>query len=259
MSEALARCLKKATKGKILFVTGAGMSATSGISTYRELYGKEWTRSELKEMNTIKKFSDDPTKWWNEYWLKQQFISQEFKPSSGHTELAKLIKELDAKVITQNIDTLHETSGLDEKCLIHAHGNIEQVRCIKCNRVVKYTFIDTKVPHCTDCNCVMIPFVLMFDESYSSHPAFRYAEVKQWVNDAEIVVFIGTSFSVGLTEFILGMVDAMDKQVFNINIELVPSGASIFKGGRIPIENQITCGVDIALSQVLTMMKSDYG
>jgi NAD-dependent deacetylase len=244
---------------KVLFITGAGLSASSGIETFRGPHGKDWLNGDLVKLNEKAAFLKNPEIWWSDYWLKQQILTPEAlgaKPSIGHVALAEIVDRvrLQAKVITQNIDTLHEKSGLDEKLLIHAHGSLDKLRCLKCHDVHVHAYAHAHV-RCARCDDIMMPLVLMFDETYLAHSAFRYKEIQQWTEDANVIIFIGTSFSVGLTKFILGLSDAMEKKLFNINIVPTKDGAGLFDGGRIPINHQLIGSADEILTGLLARLR----
>jgi NAD-dependent SIR2 family protein deacetylase len=76
-----------------------------------------------------------------------------------------------------------------------------------------------ELPECDVCGAALRPLVLLFDEYYDSQPAYRAREATQWLDNAEAVVFVGTSFSVGITTMALHAAQASGAQVINLNVE----------------------------------------
>ena len=129
--ELLTRRLRDVGRGLLVVITGAGVSAASGLATFR---GPEpeaiWSRDVL-EMGTRDYFQRDPVDWWQ--WFLDRFGGiLDVKPNAAHRALADLERWQSGRggdflLITQNIDTLHEQAG--SQALVKVHGSADRVRC----------------------------------------------------------------------------------------------------------------------------------
>ena len=121
--------------------------------------------------------------------------------------------------MTQNIDTLHEQAGSER--LIKVHGSSDRLRCSRhgCrNAAPEGSLARSRIdigdfrraaerrhlPRCPDCGALLRAHVLFFDEMYDEHVDYRFPEVRRAADEAELVLFVGTSFSVGVTELLVG-------------------------------------------------------
>ena len=110
-------------------LTGAGISAESGIETFRAADGL-WANHPVEEVATPEGFARDPQKVYDFYnQRRRQLVSCEIQPNAAHTALAKFELEFDGSflLITQNVDNLHERAG--SKNLLHMHGELLKMRC----------------------------------------------------------------------------------------------------------------------------------
>jgi NAD-dependent deacetylase len=207
----------RANKGLLLVLTGAGISAASGIPTFR---GSEpdaiWTK-DVTEMATLEYFEEDPAGSWR--WYRSRFENLgDARPNPGHIALRSLERWHverggDFLVVTQNIDTLHERAGTER--LVKVHGSADRCRCTRegCRNAVPGTLpLDSldfsafdrdgraaTLPRCPACGSLVRPHVLWFDELYTSHPDYQYARVAWAMDRMSIALCIGTSFAVGIT------------------------------------------------------------
>ncbi len=150
----------KSFKGKLVALTGAGISADSGIPTFR---GKDglWNRYRPEELATFEAFSRNPKLVWEWYsWRMEKIFAA--KPNKAHEALALLEKKgLLKAVITQNVDNLHERAG--SKNVIHLHGRIDKGRCLECGNVIKFEKPPKGIPKC-ECGGIIRPNVVWFGE-----------------------------------------------------------------------------------------------
>ncbi|WOT03873.1 Sir2 family NAD+-dependent deacetylase [Shewanella youngdeokensis] len=114
---------------QIVILTGAGISAESGLRTFRDQDGL-WEEHKIEEVATPEGYAKNPLlveQFYNDRW--QQFHQGDIQPNAGHLALAKLEQEFEGKllVVTQNIDDLHERAG--SKRLLHMHGQLSKGRC----------------------------------------------------------------------------------------------------------------------------------
>jgi NAD-dependent deacetylase len=175
---------------KIVVFSGAGMSAESGISTFRDANGL-WANHKIEEVAT-------PEAWFNNPEKVQQFYNQrrkqilESSPNEAHSSIKELEKIGDVSVITQNIDDLHERAG--SKHIIHLHGNIRESKSSGPNQEANYYPIEgweLKMGETCKDGFQLRPHVVWFGESVPNLDVA--AEI---ISKANILIVIGTSLQV---------------------------------------------------------------
>ncbi len=171
----------------LVILTGAGISAESGIPTFR---GKEgfWRSYNPMELATPYAFKRDPKLVWEFYSYRQKIIKNA-KPNDAH----KIIKEWEDKgivktVVTQNVDGLHERTGL--KNIIRLHGYIWGVKCTKCTYHGVLDEPAEGIPKCPDCGEMLRPDVVWFGESLD--PVVINKAFTEF-SKADVGLIIGTS------------------------------------------------------------------
>ncbi len=222
MAEPLVAALAARASGFLLVVTGAGVSVASGIRTFR---GSEpdaiWRQSDI-ELATAETFRRDPVRQWR--WYLERFAAVDSaEPNPAHRALVELERWQESRggrflLVTQNIDTLHARAGT--KNLIEVHGSAERLRCSRwacpngppAGSVLRSDFdllafrrepaLD-RLPHCPRCASLLRAHVLFFDEFYDGHHDYRFAEVCAAADEADLILFVGTSFAVGVTDLLL--------------------------------------------------------
>jgi NAD-dependent deacetylase len=243
--DAITGLFKAHGAGKILAVTGAGISLASGIPTFRgQDPGAIWKR-DVTELGTFRYFSQDPVGSWR--WYLSRFAKTVgAKPNPAHTALVRLENYCERqggelRLITQNIDGLHRQAG--SRNLIEVHGRADRVRCPRpgCPNgaptgSLPRTDFDldgflaapssVTLPRCPRCQAVMRQHVLWFDEFYDSHDDYQWARVLDAAGNSDAVLFVGTSFSVGVTDMILGAARERGRPVLSID----PSPAAPMPG-----------------------------
>lgn len=215
----LAEALQAA--GPTLVLTGAGISLASGIPTFRGTdAGAVWA-SNVMARATRQHFVRDPADTWT--WYRERHAQvRAARPNPAHRALVDLERWQTARggrflLVTQNIDLLHEAAG--STALVKVHGSIDRARCANetCpsglttvpSADLDFAAFDARpgaatVPRCAACGALMRPHVLWFDESYGSHPAYGWDSVLEACDAMRLVIAIGTSFSVGVTDLIAG-------------------------------------------------------
>jgi NAD-dependent deacetylase len=151
------------TADSICVLTGAGISAESGVATFRGTDGL-WSKLKPEELANFDAFLRNPDIVWEWYNHRKQII-QEVKPNAAHYALAdmeQLVK--DFTLTTQNIDNLHTRAG--SKRVLELHGNIERSYCVTCGKFVPDVVVtrEQRIPHCDDCGGVIRPDVVWFGE-----------------------------------------------------------------------------------------------
>ena len=224
---------KVADARRVVFLCGAGLSVPSGIRAYRSGPNAIWAEN-VMTWGTAQKFLDDPAAWWSQFWLQAHGdLFRDFKPNAGHTALAKaMARSSDDLVITQNIDGLHRLAGHPENQLIEIHGRHDRFICASgtgcegidrpVNSVDLSRVSEGIIPKCERCEAPLRPLVLLFDELYDSHADFQAWRGKKALNDADVLIFVGTSFSVGITSYAVRCADVSGALTINVNVEPAP-------------------------------------
>ncbi|KAB2918783.1 MAG: NAD-dependent deacylase [Bacteroidetes bacterium] len=175
-------------KKKLVVLTGAGMSAESGIKTFRDSDGL-WENHDVMEVASIDGWRKNPQ-------LVMEFYNQRRKqlfevvPNAGHIGLAELEQDFDVHIITQNVDDLHERAGSTN--IIHLHGELKKVRSIMDEELV-YTLDgwELKMGDTAEDGAQLRPHIVWFGEEV---PMMENAAVITY--GADILVVIGTSLQV---------------------------------------------------------------
>ncbi len=177
--------LKKAKS--LLFFTGAGISAESGIPTFRGDEGL-WKKFKPEELANFNAFIRNPDMVWEWYQYRRKIIN-EAEPNAAHITIKELEKFFEVNVVTQNVDNLHGRAG--SKNIYELHGNIERNFCIDCKTFYNKDFIfENEVPKCEKCGGLIRPDVVWFGENLPQD-VFQQAEEK--AKKADICFVVGTS------------------------------------------------------------------
>ena len=173
---------------KIVILSGAGMSAESGIRTFRDSDGL-WEEYHVSDVCTPEAWERDP-ELVNRFYNERRKQLYEVKPNAGHIGLAKLEKEYDVQIITQNVDDLHERAGSTH--VLHLHGELKKVRSEKNPRLIyELKGWELKLGETGEDGARLRPHIVWFGESVPMiEPAIEI------VSTADIVVVIGTSLAV---------------------------------------------------------------
>jgi NAD-dependent deacetylase len=176
----------------VVALTGAGMSAESGVPTFRDAQTGLWARFDPRELATPSAFARNPQLVWDWYAWRRARVG-EARPNAGHRALVVFERQVpDFSVITQNVDGLHAAAG--STSVIELHGNILRVRCSAENTVVSaWEDQPGEVPRCARCGALLRPDIVWFEEAL---PEAALAEAIARANRAEIVLVIGTSAEV---------------------------------------------------------------
>ena len=185
-SKKLIELLQKAKSIGVL--TGAGISAESGVPTFR---GKDgwWKKHPPEELATYNAFMKNPGLVWEWYNYRKKLILG-IEPNAGHFAIADMEKLYPTfYLITQNVDGLHKKAGSSNP--IELHGNIIRSRCLHCNIIIEehISFNDTDLPKCK-CGSLLRPDVVWFGESLPEDALRKSEEASR---NCEIFFSIGTS------------------------------------------------------------------
>lgn len=175
--------------GRMVFVTGAGISQESGIPTFRG-GGGLWRNHDPMRLATIGAFNDDPGLVWEWYEDRRRNVLAA-KPNAGHGAIAALERFADVVVLTQNIDGLHGRAGSSR--VLELHGNIVRTRCTVCDFEGEIREdLDVLPPRC-GCGGMLRPDVVWFGEAL---PHGVWADAIDCAGGADIMVVVGTSLVV---------------------------------------------------------------
>lgn len=188
-TEKLISALKSANVVSVL--TGAGVSAESGVPTFRDK-GGIWEKFRPEQLANFEAFMSDPDFVWSWYQHRRE-IMREVKPNPGHYALAGMEKLFgEFNLITQNIDNLHFRAGSTR--VTELHGNIERNYCISCRTFYEEIDItEKKVLKCTKCGGLIRPDVVWFGE-YLPPEALEHAQNR--AEHSDVFFSIGTSAEV---------------------------------------------------------------
>jgi len=173
--------------GSLVFFTGAGISAESGIPTFR---GKEglWKKFKPEELANFNAFMQNPDMVW-EWYNHRKKIVHESQPNEGHLTIARMQKYFDkVTVVTQNIDNLHKRAGSTD--IFELHGNIERNFCVNCKEFYNEELDFSKgVPKCK-CGGLIRPDVVWFGEML---PEDQFIGGESASVNSDIFFVVGTS------------------------------------------------------------------
>lgn len=208
---------------RISAITGAGISAESGIPTFRGEDGL-WKNFRAEELATPQAFQKNPQLVW-EWYLWRRDIIETKKPNPGHFALAELEKRYaDFFLLTQNVDGLHFRAG--SKNLVEIHGNIFINRCISCENEIKIdsTKPDDTLPKCNLCGSLFRPGVVWFGESYDS---FKLNESILRMQNSDLLLIIGTSGAVSMPVYLAEIAKENGALLLEINPERSSFSSSV--------------------------------
>ena len=172
----------------VVSLTGAGVSAESGVPTFRDAQSGLWANFKPEELATPEAFRRNPKLVWDWYAWRREKVHT-VQPNPGHIALAELERHIpDFTLVTQNVDGLHQRAGSPN--VIELHGNITRVKCFNEGTIVKEWADTTDVPRCPRCDGYLRPDVVWFNESLPIG-AFETAEAK--ARSCDVFLSVGTS------------------------------------------------------------------
>ncbi len=175
------------SKPKLVVLSGAGISAESGLKTFRDADGL-WEGYNVYEVATPRGFAANPQLVLDFYNMRRNDVANAL-PNAAHIELAKLETDFDVTIITQNIDDLHERGGSTN--VLHLHGEIFKMRSVLNKHKTYDIRADIKVGDKADDGGQLRPHIVWFEEEVS-----MLEKAVPIVEDADIFVIIGTSLQV---------------------------------------------------------------
>jgi NAD-dependent deacetylase len=202
----------------IAVLTGAGISAESGVPTFRGADGL-WKGRSPMELASPQGFARDPQGVWEWYNLRRRTLLQ-VKPNPGHFALAQLERRAPSfGLITQNVDRLHQAAG--SRRLLELHGNIWDVRCTGCSAVFDRAGIELPPePRCEHCGAWLRPGVVWFGEML---PEGAMAQAEAWTERCDVFLVVGTSAVVMPAAGLVYLAKEAGACVIEINPEETPA------------------------------------
>ncbi len=186
-----------AASSRIVAFTGAGISAESGIPTYRDSESALWKKYDPMEVAEIESFLRDPREFWAFFKDARYHVMSRATPNPGHVALARM--EAAGRlvcVITQNIDGLHQAAG--SKKVIELHGNTRRIVCLDCGHVIGMEqavgIIERQnPPPCPSCGGRLKPDVVFFGEPL---PQAALQEAFEAAAACDLMLSVGSSLQV---------------------------------------------------------------
>lgn len=202
----------------IAVLTGAGVSAESGVPTFREAQTGLWARYAPEDLATPQAFSRNPRMVWEWYQWRRQLVT-EAVPNAGHLALAAMERRVPTlRVLTQNVDGLHQRAGSSQ--VVELHGNLFEDRCFRegvvLDRVVES---EEPPPRCPHCGGPVRPGVVWFGEPL---PASAILEAEKICRAADFLLVVGTSGLVHPAAGLPARAKAAGAFVLEINPEPTP-------------------------------------
>lgn len=226
--------------GKITVLTGAGISAESGIPTFRGPEGY-WTVGSTvyqpQEMATFHMFCQMPDEVWKWY-LYRMGVCGAANPNPGHLALVGMERQFGDRftLITQNVDGLHLRAGNTLPRTYQIHGNVFYMRCsLECSEAVypipeavqpktkeeQLSDSDREYLRCPLCGARSRPHILLFDESYNEHHYHFHSSI-QAAQQTALLIVVGTAGATNLPNQVAREVYQHDGVIIDVNIETNP-------------------------------------
>lgn len=202
---------------RMVVLTGAGISAESGMPTFRGEDGW-WRNYRAEELATPEAFARDPKLVWEWYDMRRKII-HDTSPNPGHEIIAEMEQYFDNfQLITQNVDGLHQRAG--SKNIIELHGNLWRVRCIEERKVFEFDEVPlTEIPPRCDCGALIRPDVVWFGEMLPREQLDAAFEAAQ---TCEVMFVVGTSAVVQPAASIPILAKQSGATVIEVNLEPTP-------------------------------------
>lgn len=201
---------------RVAVLTGAGVSAESGVATFRGSGGL-WEGHAIEEVATPEAFEINPRLVWQFYNMRRVGL-RTVRPNPGHYALARMEQHWSSDrftLVTQNIDGLHRAAG--SKHVLEIHGNLARVRCTGCRSITDRGYEPlADLPHCGDCGALLRPDVVWFHEML---PEEVWSEASEQVGRSDCFLVAGTSAVVYPAAGLIGLAQRVGSIVIEINLE----------------------------------------
>ncbi|MGJ7487092.1 SIR2 family NAD-dependent protein deacylase [Variovorax sp. LT2P21] len=244
------------TARRIAVLTGSGMSAESGIPTFRDQEKGLWSHYDPQELATPEAFRRDPEMVWAWYEWRRRTASQAV-PHAGHFALSALAARPAIEtltIVTQNVDDLHERAGA--KAVFHLHGSLFAPRCFDCGRAYfglpdmtcrepVRLVMRLAPPRCATCNGLIRPGVVWFGEGL---PEAIWFEACRSIERADLLLVVGTS---GLVYPAADLPEAARRQGCSVSV-INPDASNVLRSGSMDWAIQAGIGLPALVSRLDT-------
>ena len=182
--------LVEAVRGarRVVALTGSGISAESGVPTFRDAQTGLWAKYDPQQLATPEAFARDPELVWRWYAWRRDLV-EAAAPNAGHEALATLERSVPTfSLVTQNVDGLHREAGSEK--VLELHGNIRRSRCSAENVTVEADEADHVPPLCPNCGAPLRPDVVWFGEALPAAESWAASEAAR---TSDLFLSVGTS------------------------------------------------------------------
>lgn len=212
---------------RVAVLSGAGISAESGVPTFRDDKNGLWARFDPYELSSTQGWRDNPERVWGWY-LWRHYLVANVAPNDGHRAIAAWEDYADVSVITQNVDDLHERAG--STAVHHLHGSLFEFRCASCSLPYTETLplmpepaLEVQPPRCGHCGGLIRPDIVWFGEQLPEGPWHQAVEATQ---SADVMVVVGTSAIVYPAAGLADLALSRGTAVIEVNPEPTPLSAN---------------------------------
>jgi NAD-dependent deacetylase len=204
-------------KARVLVITGAGISAESGIPTFRGPDGY-WRNFDPMKLATPEAFAENPELVWEWYNERREKI-RAAQPNAAHKAIVDLARDArEFLLVTQNVDDLHARAGLPNDKMVQIHGDIFETRCFGCCELDRLNRSSSDLPTCRRCGGFMRPGVVWFGETLDPR---KIDMVEDFLarGDVDLTLVVGTTAIFG---YIVDWATRVTRTLIEINPEKTP-------------------------------------
>jgi len=208
---------------RVAVLSGAGISAESGVPTFRDDKNGLWARFDPYELSSTRGWRSNPERVWGWY-LWRHYLVADVQPNDGHRAIAAWQEHAEVTVITQNVDDLHERAG--SAPVHHLHGSLFEFRCDSCGLAYSETLpemteptIEVEPPVCSRCGGLIRPDIVWFGEQLPQGPWQAAVEATE---AADVMVVVGTSAIVYPAAGLPDLALSRGAAVIEVNPEATP-------------------------------------
>ncbi|MCZ2340684.1 MAG: NAD-dependent deacylase [Bacteroidales bacterium] len=191
LTEALDRAAEQLRDARsVCVLTGAGVSAESGVPTFRASDGL-WEGHRIEDVASPQGWNRNPQLVWDFYHLRRANVTQ-VQPNPGHHALARMEQHWGSDrwtLVTQNVDGLHQVAG--SRHVLELHGSLRRTRCLDCGEIVDQGLKPmTGIPNCPDCQGILRPDIVWFGEML---PPDTWRAAERAARECTVMLVVGTS------------------------------------------------------------------
>ncbi len=201
----------------VFVLTGSGVSAESGVPTFRDAQSGLWAKYDPLQLATPDAFLNDPALVWRWYRWRRELAARA-TPNPGHLALVRLARFVpQLTLVTQNVDGLHQKAG--SRDVVEFHGNLFENRCLNENVIVTDAAECVDVPLCPDCGGPLRPGVVWFGEAIPAKPLETAIAAS---SQCDLFLSVGTSSAVWPAAGLADSAASNGASIIEINLEATP-------------------------------------